>query len=422
MHGSWSCMAAFPRDPRLDSTLALLQQPYDYISTCSRALGSDVFEARFMMRKTICMTGKEAAQLFYDPERFQRKHAAPLRLQQSLLGTRGVQTTDDQVHAHRKRMFLELMTPARLAVLSSTFADELIAAATRWTSTERVVLYDALHEVLARTVCRWAGVPLGESEIGERTRELTLMFDRAGAVGPPHWMARHARNKAERWIARLIEAIRSGKQHPPEETAACQIAFHRDLDGNYLSPRTAAIELLNILRPTVALSVYIIFIAHALHLHQECKAKLDSESEYARWFVQEVRRFYPFFPAVPALVRQEFEWHGYRFPAHRRVMLDLHGVNHDPGIWDKPERFEPERFRYWTGDPFSFIPQGGGEHARGHRCAGEALTIELMITALRLLIQRLAYAVPPQDLAIDSSRLPALPRSKFVIENVRVLS
>src|SRR5215207_5295514 len=105
-------MAGLPRDPHLDSTPALLHQPYDYISARAQELGSDVFETRLMMRKTICMTGREAAQLFYDPLRFQRKHAAPLRLQQSLLGTRGVQTTDGHVHAHRKRMFLELMTPA----------------------------------------------------------------------------------------------------------------------------------------------------------------------------------------------------------------------------------------------------------------------------------------------------------------------
>lgn len=334
-------MTQLPRDPHVDSTLALLRQPYDYISTRSRELGSDVFETRLMLRKTICMTGREAAQLFYDPHRFQRKHAAPLRLQQSLLGTRGVQTTDDEVHAHRKRMFLELLAPERLAALNDTFTEELLAAATRWTWMERVVLYDALHEVLARAVCRWAGVPLPESEIEERTRELTLMFDRAGAVGPPHWMARHARNKAERWLARVIEQIRAGKLAASQDSAAYRIAFHRDLNDKPLRARTAAIELLNILRPTVALSVYVVFIAHALHVNPECKAKLDSEPEYPRWFVQEVRRFYPFFPAVPALVRETFEWHGYRFPAHRRVMLDLHGVNHDPRLWQDPQRFMP---------------------------------------------------------------------------------
>jgi fatty-acid peroxygenase len=34
------------------------------------------------------------------------------------------------------------------------------------------------------------------------------------------------------------------------------------------------------------------------------------------------------------------------------------------------------------------------------------------------LVQRIAYDVPEQDLRVDMSRLPALPRSGFVISNV----
>lgn len=46
------------------------------------------------------------------------------------------------------------------------------------------------------------------------------MFDRAGAVGPPHWRSRLARNFAERWLAELIEAIRAKLIDLPKETAA----------------------------------------------------------------------------------------------------------------------------------------------------------------------------------------------------------
>jgi fatty-acid peroxygenase len=176
---------------------------------------------------------------------------------------------------------------------------------------------------------------------------------------------------------------------------------------------------LNVLRPTVALSVYIVFIAHALHTYPRCKDALASGGpQYAEWFVQEVRRFYPFFPAVPALVRRDFEWNGYHFPARRRVMLDLHGVNHDARLWNKPEQFEPERFKHWDGDSFNFVPQGGGDYAGGHRCPGEPVTIELMKKAVDLLTSKISYDVPPQDLTIETSRLPALPTSKFVIANV----
>lgn len=107
----------------------------------------------------------------------------------------------------------------------------------------------------------------------------------------------------------------------------------------------AAVELLNVIRPVVAIAVYLTFVAHALHRYPHCRHGLRSgDAEYREWFVQEVRRFYPFFPAVVARVRQDFEWRGYAFPAGRRVMLDLYGTDHDVRLWQAPETFRPERF------------------------------------------------------------------------------
>lgn len=54
-----------------------------------------------------------------------------------------------------------------------------------------------------------------------------------------------------------------------------------------------------------------------------------------------------------------------------------------------------------------------------HRCPGEWITIELMKVALAFLTERMEYEVPEQDLRIDYSRLPALPRSHFIIHNVK---
>jgi fatty-acid peroxygenase len=179
------------------------------------------------------------------------------------------------------------------------------------------------------------------------------------------------------------------------------------------------VELLNLLRPTVAVSVFITFAALALHEHPECRARLAArEAGYAHGFAQEVRRFYPFFPFVGARVKRDFEWRGYPFPRGRRVLLDLYGTDHDSRSWPEPERFLPERFQGWDGDPFAFIPQGGGDPAHGHRCPGETVTIGLLESASQFLASRVTYDVPEQDLRIDRSRLPALPRSRFVIRNV----
>ncbi len=101
------------------------------------------------------------------------------------------------------------------------------------------------------------------------------------------------------------------------------------------------------------------------------------------------------------------------------MILDAYGTNHDARIWEDPDAFRPDRFRHWSGNAFAFIPQGGGDHYTGHRCAGEWITISLMKRAVRLLTATMTYDVPDQDLHIDLSRMPAIPASRFVIANVR---
>lgn len=64
---------------------------------------------------------------------------------------------------------------------------------------------------------------------------------------------------------------------------------------------------------------------------------------------------------------------------------------------------------------FNFIPQGNGDHYVDHRCPGEWIAIELMKLAADFFTRRMSYEVPEQDLQIDWSQLPALPRSQFVI-------
>jgi fatty-acid peroxygenase len=102
------------------------------------------------------------------------------------------------------------------------------------------------------------------------------------------------------------------------------------------------------------------------------------------------------------------------------VLLDLYGTNHDARRWDEPDRFEPDRFLVRPPNAFDLIPQGGGDHLENHRCAGEALTLEIMRRVVWLLAREMHYDVPRQDLRIDMSRMPAVPQSRFVMSNVRL--
>lgn len=409
-----------PRHGAFDSSLAFLADPYRFITRECRRRHSDLFEARILLQPTVCMTGPRAAELFYDTARFARAGAMPEPLRATLVGKGGVQGLDGAAHRHRKAMFMALMTPQCIGRLVEFAAESWDENVRRWATQPKIVLYDALQPLLTRAVCRWAGVPLPEAELPRRSRELTAMFDGAGAIGARHLQSRLSRKRAEHWLSGLVEQVRKGRLPAAPGSPLQAIASHHDVEGRLLAPRVAAVELLNLLRPTVAITVFIVFAAHALHAHPHCRAKLqDGDEGDVERFVQEVRRSYPFFPAVLAKVREDFEWQGWHFPRGRRVMLDLHGSNHDPRSWDDPDAFRPERFRNRPIGAFELMPQGGADHAGQHRCAGEWITIALMKQAVAILARHLRYDVPPQDLRIDMRRLPALPRDRFVIADVR---
>jgi fatty-acid peroxygenase len=242
-------------------------------------------------------------------------------------------------------------------------------------------------------------------------------------MGWRHWRARYYRKVADRWAAQIIEDTRAGKIKPPAGTALDAVANHRDEHGNLLPAQIAGVELQNILRPTIAVSVFVVYAAKMLHEHPEFREPLaKGGDEYLEWFVLEVRRHCPFFPAVAARVRQDFEWRGYHFPKGIRVIFGLHATNHDPKLWDSPEQFRPERFRNWQFDPFTFVPQGGGDRDKGHRCPGDSFSAEITKAAVKFLTEDIKFDVPPQDLSLEMKHMPALPRSRFNIRNVKVVS
>lgn len=411
-----------PQAPEFDSTLALLTEGYELILNRCRKLDTDVYEGRLLLQKTIFMLGQDAARIFYDGEKFQRKGAIPLRVQKTLLGIGGVQSLDDELHRHRKQMFVQqLMRPEKIEALKSLAHQELADAAKTWSYTSRMTLFPELELILCRAVCRWTAVPLADIEAKQRACDLAAMIESGGRMGPNHWEGRFARKRLEQWTARLIRAVRSGTQVAPEDGALYAIALHRDLDGELLPEGIAAVELLNILRPTVAIARFIIFGALALHEFPEYKHQIENDDEFLQMFVQEVRRFYPFSPQLTARVRNDFQWRGYTFPKGRRVILDLYGTNHDARLWENPASFNPQRFRQYDGSLYGFIPQGGGDYQIHHRCPGEIITIELMKVFMRFMTQEVTYNVPKQDLTISLAKVPTLPASGFIIERAQLI-
>ncbi|WP_434559527.1 cytochrome P450 [Pseudomonas sp. R1-6] len=391
-----------------DSTWAFLREGYPFIRKRCAAYGSPVFQTRLLGRRTLCLSGLEAAELFYDARRFVRTPTStPAPLRNILLGAGGVQGLDGAPHARRKQLFLELLDKENVQRLTQVYEARLSEATARLPVGEAFECLPWIEALLCRSVCEWAGVAtMSDQQMHRLTRRLASLIDGSGRLDwrmPAAWWRRKA---CEAEAARWIESCRRGAHPALPKSPLHKLAQHRDEQGQLLAPRVAAVELLNILRPVVAVGRFLLFGLIELERQPRWRTSI-ARSEGAAWaFAEETRRFYSFFPMVAAFVRESFEWRGYRFDKGTRVLLDLFGSNRDAAHWKAPDSFSPERFGQCPMKT-SVISQGGGEYTY-HRCPGEPLTLSLMQATFEYLCRHLQWRLDVK--AVDFQRLPMLPR------------
>ncbi|MBB4986772.1 MULTISPECIES: cytochrome P450 [Streptomyces] len=404
--------------PLHDSTLGALTRGYAWLPDRMRSADGAVYRTRLLGRPAVAVRGPEAVLFFYDEEHVVRKQALPGPVLDTLFGRGAVHTLDGDAHRARKALFMTLLkddeSVAHLCTLVRRRWRDAMEEASR--AGEPVVLFDTAAEVLALAVRDWAGIPPPDAEAAGLAHDCVAMVDGFAAPGLRHLRARRARTRQENAMGGLVGAVRESPTDDDSPTALEAVAQHRNLDGELLDTHTAAVELLNIVRPTIAIAWFVTFAAHALHRwpHHRKLLRADPTGKHALACAHEVRRFYPFAPFVGGLAARDLTWRGERIEKGTMLLLDLYGQNHDPDLWAHPYRFEPHRFSRAPRLPDGLVPQGGGDPARGHRCPGEDITVAVLSTLVTELAE-LEYSVPPQDLTIPLSRVPTLPRSGFVL-------
>jgi fatty-acid peroxygenase len=395
-----------------DQTIELLREGYLWAPRMRR--GAAAAPTRLLGRSAVVVGGPAGVRRFYDP-RLRRRGSLPAPIRLVLFGPGTVHGLDNAEHHKRKAMFLDLRTPAAVAELERRAEREWETAVRRWSSREQVVLFDEAVHVLAASVLPWAGVPVTPDELPRRARQIATVLDGFATPGAADAKAVAARLAIGHWAKRLIRQVRADRIHPPPDSALTAAAAARDTRGRLLPERTAATELLNVVRPTVAVAWFITFAGRALHEHTEWRQRIAAGDEEAlAAFVQEVRRLYPFVPVLAARARRRQDVLGVPLRRGGLVVLDVHGTDHDPEHWPDPDRFDPDRFLLGSIEPDALVPQGGGDVATGHRCPGEPIALAMLAAAVRTMA-RLPTTLPPQDLDYDLSRIPTRPRSGVVL-------
>jgi fatty-acid peroxygenase len=419
----WIVMEKVPEIKiKLTDVTERLDEGYLLLSELRKEANTPVVKARLLNKEVIAIYGKEAAKKFYDPRNFKREGAMPKIVLKTLFGENGVQTLDGQAHEHRKTIFMDLMTPKRMEEYHRILDKNLTQKLDRQQG--QFELFDLAKDVLFRSICEWAGIDLSQltkKEVDQLAEYQISMISSAVTNPATHIKGIDNRKKSEKWAQSLIENARINPVAGKEDVALYAFAKATDDHGELLPIDVAAVELLNVIRPTVALTVWIALMGHALFSRPDIYQRLHAEFDQLQdSFIQEMRRYYPFFPMLPAFAIQDVEVDGYLIPKDSWVVLDLYGTNHDDRMIETPEVFRISRYlgkekHISYDEEYEMIAQGGGEFKTMHRCAGEWITLHTLRVFSDQLVNKYQFSIPEQDWSIPMNQFPTYPKSKALL-------
>lgn len=430
-------------DSLTDRSLDFLRHGYRFAQTL-RAESDDPrarsrLPVRLLGSDALLVRGAEGVQLFYDTSAVQRQGAMPSFIKGGLFGQGSVHGLDGEQHRHRKAMFItSLMGPgAADRVLEQAGREWEKAIRERWLTGGSASVYDVATEVYGRALLRWAGVSTHRGTVTRLAHAEAAIVDGFAVPGPAWVRTQVMRRWCDHWFRHEVRRARAGKITPPPGTHFATVLEHRDLDGRPLSDAVAAVELQNGIRPGIAVARFAAFAALAMHEHPQWRERIHDEV-LSRWstrggpvalaFADEVRRYYPFVPMLPAVARHGLEVDGASVQEGQRVLIDILGTNRDERHWQDPDLFDPARFLGTDGVPWDdelgvhyadyFVPQGGGRPQTGHRCPGERITLALLAQTVSEL-STLDARVVTDGLGWSTRRMPTGPRNGVLLTSVR---
>lgn len=339
---------------------------------------------RLLGGKAVLIRGEEAARFFYTEPTMRRGPAVPWPIARSLFGDGAVHGLDEG-HQRRKDLFTSILDDAAPQDVQALVTERWDASAPRWNG--EVDLFEQVARMLFEAGCAWVGLSLSDRDVHAKTRDMLAMIDGFGSAGPRHFRAHRARSRVESWVRReVLQARADAASASP--TIVERIARHTEEDGTRLPSRVAAVEVINLVRPLVAVAWLVSMAAVALDRWPEFRTDVREGTLSPLEVAQEVRRYYPFVPVLAARPAHDVVWRDQQVEAGTLVVLDVWGTNHDSRLWRHPDRFDPRRFHEEPVSPYNLIPQGGGSREVGHRCPGEDVTLMVMTALIERLAER----------------------------------
>jgi cytochrome P450 len=347
----------------------------------------------------------------------------PLR---RLLG-QGLVTSDGDLWVKNRRLLQPLFAPKHLAALSATMVSvlerSLDALSRRIKPGAPLNIENELAVITQNVVLETvfgASIERGEAErlttaliqsFRQMNLRMFLFFLPDHLPLPGEGAIKRAVLTFDEAMFRLVRERRSTGERRKDLLSLLLDA--RDPEtGEPMSDRQIRDELVTLFiagNETTALTMT--WLLYLLDKNPEAEAKVRAEAaevlgrrlptyedlpqlKYSKMVVQETLRLYPPSWMIPRVAVAEDEVDGYRIPAGATVIVSQYLMHRDPTQWDRPEAFDPERFRpevASTRPRYTYMPFGGGPRL----CIGDQFAIMETQLLLAMFVQRFRARLAP---------------------------
>ena len=338
--------------------------------------------------------------------------ARGLRLAQSILG-HGLLTSEAPAHSRQRRLVLPAFHHQKLRGYARTMVRLTAAEADRWTAGERLdaaVAMNRLALAIAGRTLFSADVLEHSGEVSRALAETLSGFDRSQfpLADKLTWLPRPATVRTKRARAtldRLVYGLISERRASgSDDDLLSMLLDARDEDTGEamtdLEVRDEAMTLLLAGHETTAVALTWTFALLAQNPDAEARlhAEVDALGEapsfdslprlaFTRQVFAEAMRLRPPAWAVGREAARDTDFGGVPVRQGATVLFAPLFLHHDPRFWDKPRRFDPDRFAPEAKaerHKFAYLPFSAGR--RG--CIGEQFAWTEGVLVLAALAQR----------------------------------
>ncbi len=430
-----------PRGGLLGHMRLLEREPLEFLVRARREHG-DVVRLRLLAWRGYLLAHPDhVKRVLQDRHTFYDKNTFDFRLLKPVLGN-GLLTSDGQTWLRQRRMMQPAFHRQRLAAVASVVTAEADAMCARWTLAvrggSRLDVAAEMNRLTLDVVTRalfGTDVDADAARVGAAVGTISRVFMEGLAsgrallplvTGRPPRRARAALGLLDAVVQEIIGARRRAGVEG-DDLLGMLLAARDESGGGGLSDRELRDQVLTLfVAGHETTSNALAWTWYLLARHPEATAELRAEVaatlggrpattddlphlRYTRMVLDEAMRLYPPAWATSRNPVEDDEIGGFRIPAGSLVFLSPYVTHRHPEFWERPEEFDPERFRperAASRPRFAYFPFGGGPH----QCIGESFALTEAVLVIATVVQRFRLELEPGTTVVPSPRVTLRPR------------